>query len=132
MDDAPRPQDIQVTVNPNFSLAGSDPERGRYLFTYHIRMVNRGPDPARLLYRHWMIHDPRGEDLEVDGEGVVGEQPLIGPGGSHEYSSHCVLNSPIGGFMEGYYTFVRSDGSRFKVPVPRFDFDAFLPPMQEA
>lgn len=128
----PEPQDIQVSVRPAYSLKGSDPGRKRFVFTYHVRMENRGADAARLLYRHWTIHDPRGEDMEVDGEGVVGEQPLLGPGGSHEYSSHCVLSSPVGGFMEGYYTFVRADGTLFRVPVPRFGLDAMLPPMLDA
>lgn len=129
---APDPQDIQVSVRPAYSLRGSDPGRRRFVFTYHVRMENTGSDPARLLYRHWTIHDPVGEDVEVDGEGVVGEQPLLGPGGSHEYSSHCILRSPVGGFMEGYYTFVRPDGTLFRVPVPRFGLEAILPPMLDA
>ena len=60
-----------------------------------------------------------GDDTEVDGEGVVGEQPHLNPGDSHEYRSYCVLRSPVG-YMEGYYTFGRPDGSQFRVEVPRF------------
>lgn len=132
MSTIPTSDEIRVTVHPAFSLAWSDPGVGRYVFTYHVRMENRGEHAARLLYRHWKIHDPAGEDIQVDGEGVVGEQPLLQPGASHEYSSHCVLRSPVGGFMEGYYTFVRLDGTRFRAPVPRFGLDALLPPIQEA
>jgi len=129
---APTPDAIEVSVIPSYSLAGSDPGRGRFVFSYHVQLENRGEVPAQLLYRHWLIHDPQGDDVEIDGEGVVGEQPLLPPGGSHQYRSHCILQSPVGGFMEGHYTFARPDGSRFRVPVPRFNFDAYLPPIVEA
>ena len=118
---------IRVTVRPRFSLAQSDPAEGEFVFSYHVRMENVGPQAAQLLFRHWLIHDSTGEDQEVDGEGVVGQQPLIVPGKSHEYQSFCVLTSPLG-FMEGYYTFVRPDGTRFRVAIPRFQLQAPLPP----
>lgn len=120
-----RTDGIRVEVSPRFSLARSTPEDGSFVFSYEIALRNDGEVPARLLFRHWRIHDSAGEDTEVDGEGVVGEQPLLDPGGSHSYSSFCVLRSPMG-FMEGYYTFVRPDGSRFRVDVPRFDLEAPL------
>jgi ApaG protein len=119
---------IRVRVEPTFSLADSDPFDGHYVFSYDIAMENEGQVPARLLFRHWRIHDAAGEDTEVDGEGVVGEQPSLEPGDSHEYRSYCVLRSPAG-YMEGHYTFVRPDGERFDVEVPRFHFTApFMPP----
>ena len=118
---------IRVSVRPSFSLARSDPGDHTWVFSYRIEMENRGADMARLLYRHWHIHDSVGHDLEVDGEGVVGEQPMLGPGGLHAYSSFCVLRSPAG-YMEGYYTFERADGSRFRVAIPRFNLEAPLPP----
>lgn len=114
---------IRVRVEPTFSLADSDPADGTFVFSYEIQVANESDLPAQLLFRHWLIHDAVGEDTEVDGEGVVGLQPLIDPGESHEYSSYCVLRSPAG-YMEGYYTFVRPDGERFKVEVPRFHFTA--------
>jgi len=114
---------IRVRVWPNFSLAQSDPGEGRFVFTYRIEVENEAETPARLLYRHWHIHDSSGDDSEVDGEGVVGEQPLILPGDRHSYQSFCVLTTPVG-FMEGYYTFVRPDGEEFQVFVPRFDLAA--------
>ena len=121
-------QGIRVRVEPTFSLADSDPLEGHYVFSYDIAMENEGEVPARLLFRHWHIHDAAGEDTEVDGEGVVGEQPHLEPGGSHEYRSYCVLRSPTG-YMEGYYTFVRPDGELFQVEVPRFHFQApFMAP----
>lgn len=117
---------IHVEVQPRFSLAQSDPEDRRYVFTYRVRMENRGDEPARLLFRHWTIHDSGGFDSEVDGDGVVGEQPVLDPGQSHEYQSFCILHSPVG-YMEGYYTFVDTDGDRFRVPIPRFNLEAPLP-----
>lgn len=119
---------IRVRVHPAFSLARSDPADGTFVFSYRVEMVNEGSDPAQLLFRHWLIHDGAGHDTEVDGEGVVGEQPLLGPGDFHAYSSFCVLSSPAG-YMEGYYTFSRPDGRRFRVPIPRFTLQAPLPPV---
>lgn len=120
------PEGITVDVRPVFSLARSDPSDGTFVFSYRVRLVNEGHEDARLLFRHWRIHDAVGEDSEIDGEGVVGEQPLLAPGESHIYSSFCVLQSPIG-HMEGYYTFQRPDGRQFRVAVPRFHFEAPLP-----
>lgn len=110
---------IRVRVQPRFSLAESDPSDGTFVFSYHVTLANEGLVPAQLLFRHWRIHDSAAGDSMVDGEGVIGEQPLLAPGGSHEYSSFCVLQSPVG-YMEGYFTFVRPDGHQFRVPVPRF------------
>jgi ApaG protein len=121
---------ILVRVRPSFSLADSSPEEGRFVFTYHIEMENQGDREAKLLFRHWRIHDSAGEDSEVNGEGVVGQQPLLNPGGTHEYKSFCILESPAG-FMEGHYIFERTDGSRFKVRVPRFSLAAYLPGPEE-
>lgn len=121
---------IRVTVRPRFSLAQSDPAEGEFVFSYHIRMENLGSQAAQLLFRHWLIHDSTGEDQEVDGEGVVGQQPLLVPGKAHEYQSFCVLGSPFG-FMEGYYTFMRPDGSRFRVAIPRFRLQAPLSPLDD-
>ena len=112
-------QGIRVEVSPRFSLADSDPAEGSFVFSYTINMANESEATAQLLFRHWRIHDAAGDDSMVDGEGVVGEQPVLAPGESHEYQSYCVLRSPVG-FMEGHYTFVRDDGDRFKVEVPRF------------
>jgi ApaG protein len=113
---------IRIWVQPRFSLADSDPADGTFVFSYEITMQNEGKTPAQLLFRHWYIHDSGGDDAEVDGEGVVGEQPLLGPGDSHEYQSFCVLRSPVG-YMEGYYTFVRPNGDKFRAEVPRFELN---------
>ncbi len=114
---------IRVLVRPSFSLPYSEPEDGRFVFTYLVKMENQSDEVAQLLFRHWHIHDSQGEDSELEGEGVLGEQPSLAPGKSHVYESFCVLQSPVG-FMEGYYTFVRPNGEKFRVNVPRFDLRA--------
>ncbi len=121
---------IRVTVRPQFSLAQSAPGEREFVFSYHVRMENLGEQAAQLLFRYWRIHDFAGDDQEVDGEGVVGQQPLLDPGKAHEYQSFCVLSSPLG-FMEGHYTFVRPDGTRFRVAIPRFQLQAPLPTLVE-
>lgn len=118
---------IRVSVEPRYLDAESSAARERYVFLYRVRLENLGSEAVQLLYRHWLIHDSVGDDSEVDGEGVVGEQPVLEPGGGHAYTSYCVLSSP-GGYMEGYYTFRRSEGTRFRVRVPRFVLQAPLTP----
>jgi len=116
---------IRVKVKPRFSLKDSHPADGTFVFAYTITMANEGSDSAQLLFRHWDIHDAAGDDSMVDGEGVVGLQPLLEPGDSHEYRSYCVLRSPVG-YMQGYYTFARRNGDRFRVEVPRFHLNGPL------
>lgn len=110
---------IRVTVSPFYLDRHSDPGEPRYVFAYRVRIENVGTDSAHLRWRAWHIHDPVGGDQEVQGEGVVGHEPLIPPGGVHEYESFCVLRSPQGS-MEGYYVMDRPDGSSFRAAIPRF------------
>jgi ApaG protein len=114
---------VRVTVRPWYLAAQSQPAVGRFVFGYHIRIENVGEGPVQLLTRYWLIKDSNGEDTIVEGEGVVGEQPVIAPFRAHEYQSYCVLKSPTGS-MEGRYTFVRSDGSRFDADIPHFELEA--------
>ena len=114
---------IRVTVRPRYLADQSLPHALRYVFAYFVRIENVGADGAQLRSRRWRIHDDVGEDTEVAGDGVIGEQPLLPPGGVHEYNSFCVLKSPSG-WMEGYYTFAREDGTRFRADIPRFLLDA--------
>lgn len=111
---------IRITVRPSYLPRHSRETEEQYVFAYFVRIENVGPQPARLLARRWTIHDSVGEETEVQGDGVIGAQPLIGPGCVHEYQSFCVLKSPSG-WMEGEYTFVRDDGSEFPARIPRFD-----------
>ena len=117
---------IRITVRPMYLREQSKPWMGHYVFAYFIRIENVGQQAAQLLSRRWLIHDSIGEDTEVKGEGVVGEQPVISPGGVHEYQSFCVLKSAEG-FMEGHYDFVRADGDQFAAEIPRFRLSASEP-----
>ncbi len=110
---------IRVTVQPVYLPQHSSPATPRYVFAYNIRIENVGDRAAQLVWRHWYIHDPVAGDSEVEGEGVVGEQPLLAPGEVHEYQSFCILQAPEGS-MEGFYELVRPDGTRFKAAIPRF------------
>jgi ApaG protein len=114
---------IRITVHPLFLSDQSDPESHRFVFAYFVRIENIGAMGAQLLKRRWRIHDSIGQDSEVHGDGVVGQQPLIPPGGIHEYQSFCVLQSP-NGHMEGEYYFQREDGTTFDAGIPRFILDA--------
>ena len=110
---------IRITVTPLYLDRHSDPGEPRYVFAYRIRIENVGDTSAHLRRRYWFIHDPVGGDQEVKGDGVVGQEPLIPPGGVHEYESFCVIRSPEG-YMEGYYAMERPDGSDFRAAIPRF------------
>jgi ApaG protein len=116
---------IRVSVRPVFLPAQSQPAHAQFVFAYFVRLENVGDQAAQLLSRKWLIHDSvgDGEDTEVEGEGVVGELPVIAPGHIHEYQSFCVLKSPSG-YMEGQYFFRRADKSRFASDIPRFVLDA--------
>ena len=97
----------------------SDPERGRYLFAYTIRITNTGTVGARLVSRHWIITDANGEVQEVKGDGVVGEQPWLKPKESFEYTSGAAIATPVG-TMRGSYQMVAEDGVQFDAPIPEF------------
>lgn len=111
---------IRITVRPLYLPEHSRPARAEFVFAYSVRVENVGADAAQLLWRRWHIHDDIGEDTEVEGEGVVGEQPKLPPGGTTEFQSFCVLRSPSG-WMEGAYTFARPEGERFDALIPRFE-----------
>ncbi len=114
---------IRVSAQPFYVAEHSDPEEQRYVFAYRVRIENVGDQEAQLVWRHWYIHDAIAGDTEVEGEGVVGEQPTLTPGDVHEYQSFCVLEGPRG-HMEGFYHFRRPDGEEFEAAIPRFLLDA--------
>ena len=111
--------EITVRVSVSFLAEQSEPAKGRWFWAYHIRIENDGARPVKLVSREWIISDGRGGRNEVRGEGVVGEQPVLEPGGSFDYVSGCPLGTPTGA-MEGRYFMVGADGSRFAVDIPRF------------
>lgn len=110
---------VTVRVSPNFLNEQSVPAQSRWFWSYHIRIENHGDEPVQLLTRHWKITDGRGMVNHVDGDGVVGEQPLLHPGESHDYVSGCPLSTPSG-MMEGQYRFIREDGTTFLTEIPKF------------
>lgn len=114
---------ITVRVAVNFMPDQSRIEAGRWFWVYHIRLENHRDDTVQLLTRHWRITDARGTINLVNGEGVVGETPVLAPGQTHDYVSGCELTTRQGS-MEGHYTFARSDGTLFRVAIPFFPLAA--------
>lgn len=114
---------VTVRVSVSYLPEQSEPERGRWFWAYHIRLENEGDETVQLLTRHWVITDGRGARHSVEGEGVVGEQPVIEPGASFDYVSGCPLATPSGS-MQGNYRMVREDGTIFDVEIPRFSLFA--------
>jgi ApaG protein len=114
---------VTVRVAVNFLPEQSRIEASKWFWVYHIRLENEGPQAVQLLTRHWRITDGRGMVNHVEGEGVVGEQPVLLPGQSHDYVSGCPLTTPHGS-MEGHYTFRREDGSVFDAAIPYFPLAA--------
>ncbi|MCB2058730.1 MAG: Co2+/Mg2+ efflux protein ApaG [Novosphingobium sp.] len=114
---------ITVRVAVNFLPEQSAIEAGKWFWVYHIRIENGSDETVQLLTRHWRITDGRGMVNLVEGEGVVGEQPVLHPGQSHDYVSGCPLTTPMGA-MQGHYGFRREDGSRFEVAIPHFPLAA--------
>ena len=110
---------IIVSAYPQYVADQSDPERDHYLFAYTIRITNSGTVAAQLISRHWIITDGELRVEEVRGLGVVGEQPLIRPGETYEYSSGCQLETPVG-TMRGNYQMVAEDGTSFEAEIPEF------------
>lgn len=110
---------IDIDVATRFVDDQSAPEEGRYVFAYTIRIHNRGGVAARLLGRHWVITDANGNVKEVEGAGVVGEQPWLQPGEDFEYTSGAVLETDIG-TMQGRYEMIADDGTLFDAPIPQF------------
>lgn len=110
---------ITVRVAVSYLPEQSEPGKGRWFWAYHIRIENGAARTVQLVSREWTIADGRGASHVVQGDGVVGEQPVIEPGGSFDYVSGCPLTTPTG-TMEGHYNMVAADGSRFAIEIPRF------------
>jgi ApaG protein len=114
--------EFKVDVQPQFLPEQSAPEQRLYSFAYTITIRNTGEVPAQLISRHWVITNELGEIEEVKGLGVVGQQPLLKPGESFEYTSGCRLRT-ASGTMQGSYFCVAEDGERFEADVPLFVLD---------
>jgi ApaG protein len=114
---------IEVTVEPAFLADHSRPESGVYVWSYAVRVANRGSRPVQLLRRHWQITNAHGQTMEVKGEGVVGNQPVIQPGQVYSYSSFTNLGTPSG-FMLGAYDMEAEGGETLRVEIPAFSLDS--------
>jgi ApaG protein len=110
---------IRVQVTTKYLLERSSPRDNEYLFAYFIRVSNVGTETAQLISRHWVITHSDGEEEEVRGEGVVGEQPVLAPGAVYNYNSFCQLKTSVG-TMHGEYTMVTPSGDTFEARIAPF------------
>jgi len=111
--------DVHVSARTTYLPEQSDESAGRYVFAYTITITNGGTVPAQLISRHWIITDANEQVQEVRGLGVVGEQPLLKPNESFEYTSGTAIATPVG-TMRGTYQMVAEDGHRFDASIPEF------------
>jgi ApaG protein len=117
-------RNIRVTVRAFYLADQSEPERSHYVWAYKVAIANQGQATVQLLKRTWKITDAQGRTQQVHGEGVVGEQPVLEPGQSFEYTSGTPLSTPSG-FMRGaYHMVVTATGEAFDVTIPAFSLDS--------
>jgi len=114
---------ITVRTGVSYLPEQSSPRAGRWFWAYHIRIENNSARAVKLMTRRWVITDGRGARSLVEGEGVIGEQPLLPPGQSYDYVSGCPLSTPLGR-MEGSYGLVDDEGGTLSVTIPRFELVA--------
>ncbi len=114
---------VIVRVRPMFIDEESSPEDDKFLWAYQIEIENRGQQTLQLMTRYWQITDSDGRIQEVRGEGVVGKQPVLRPGGTFEYTSGCPLTTPSG-MMQGAYQFENDEGDFFEAKIPLFALDS--------
>jgi ApaG protein len=110
---------VRVRVTARYVPGQSQPFQNQWYFSYTVEITNEGPETVQLVSRHWIITDAHGTLEEVKGEGVVGQQPVLEPGDSFEYTSHCALKSSSG-TMHGTYQMITSDGEQFDVEIAPF------------
>jgi ApaG protein len=115
--------DIRVEVMSQYSADNSKPLEDVWVFQYTVRITNMGPETVQLVSRHWIITDGLDHIKEVKGPGVVGEQPVLGPGQAFKYSSWCPLQTPTGS-MRGTYQMVRENGEAFDIEIAPFTLRA--------
>jgi ApaG protein len=114
---------IKVIVKPYYLEDQSSPVENHFVWAYHVRIENHGPETVQLRRRHWRITDGMGRQQDVRGPGVVGEQPVLAPGESFEYTSGTPLNTPSG-IMVGSYEMETKGGESFAVAIPAFSLDS--------
>jgi ApaG protein len=117
-------RDVLVSVRSFYLADQSQPEESHYVWAYRVKIENQGAEPVQLLRRTWQITDARGRTQHVHGAGVVGEQPLLEPGESFEYTSGTPLDTPSGFMVGVYHMVVPSSGENFDVAIPAFSLDS--------
>ena len=117
-------RDVRVTVRSFYLEDQSQPDESHYVWAYRVKIENQGREPVQLLRRTWQITDARGRTQHVHGAGVVGEQPLLEPGESFEYTSGTPLDTPSGFMVGAYHMVVPSSGENFDVAIPAFSLDS--------
>lgn len=110
---------IKVSVETFYVEAQSQPEKNKYVFAYTVTIKNHSLCSTKLESRYWLITDANGKESVVEGEGVVGEQPMIAPGESYKYTSGAVMDTPLG-TMQGHYIMRSEFGTEFEAPIPVF------------
>ena len=114
-----KPYDLSISVTPQYLPEQSDPDKNHFVFAYTVRITNNGQHAAQVISRHWVITDARQNVQEVRGLGIVGQQPLLAPGESFEYTSGCPLPTPFG-TMKGSYHCVGDNGIPFEAGISEF------------
>ena len=114
---------ITITVEPYYLDEQSEPSEGHFVWAYHVRIENNGGKTVKLMTRHWRITDSLGNVQEVRGDGVIGEQPVLTPGETFEYTSGTPLGTPSG-IMAGSYRMETDDGKSFDAVIPAFSLDS--------
>lgn len=117
-------RNVCVTVRSFYLEDQSQPDESHFVWAYRVKIENRGREPVQLLRRTWQITDARGRTQHVHGAGVVGEQPLLEPGESFEYTSGTPLDTPSGFMVGAYHMVVPSSGENFDVAIPAFSLDS--------
>lgn len=110
---------VSVEVQSEYLQEQSDPEQKRFVHAYHVTITNNGKKSAQLLNRHWLIVDGNEDVQEVQGEGVIGQQPILQPGESYQYTSGTIIKTEVG-CMHGSYEMLSESGEHFLTPIPAF------------
>ena len=114
---------VTVTVEPYFLEDQSSPQEGHYVWAYQVKIINTSSNTIKLKHRNWVIIDANGKIMNIQGEGVVGEFPILKPGECFEYTSGTPLKT-TNGFMQGFYLMSQNDGEQLKIDIPTFSLDS--------
>jgi len=115
--------DVTVTVKPYFLDDQSSPQESHFVWAYQVNITNSGSKPIKVSHRNWLIIDANGKVINVQGEGVVGEFPIIEPGQTFEYTSGTPLKTNSG-IMQGFYLVSQDNGEKLKIDIPTFSLDS--------